>query len=201
MHQAIDVQAAFFIDRGQEGDFRTLLGLTDRRPGLTASLQVGLIHNHAPDMQLGNHIVQVIGIVVLLALSHNQLAQPLVQRHMRDIEISKLSVGHAIDQVHERIHLRRVIGRFDKGAWQTCRHCSLLARARQAGRAEMYQQAGQNHDRGQRCQGQRYKEAGPASSRSWSTRRGTLIQLSPGLAPGRQDYLRLFYIFRHKVSW
>jgi hypothetical protein len=72
---------------------------------LTGGLQVGFIHDHAAGMQLGNHIVKIIGIGVLLALGHNQLAQLLIQRHMRDIETGKLFVSHTINQVHEGIQL------------------------------------------------------------------------------------------------
>ena len=110
MLQSIDVRAALFIDRGQEGNLCTLLGLAGCRYGLAGGLQMRFIHNHPTDMQLGNHIVQVIRIVVLLALGHNHLAQLLVQRHMSDIEVGKLSVVHTIDQVPECIHLGHVIG-------------------------------------------------------------------------------------------
>ena len=79
MLQAIDVRAALFIDRDQKGDLRTLLSLAGCRPGLTGGLQVRIIHNHPANVQLGNHIVEVIRIGILLALGHDQLAQFLVQ--------------------------------------------------------------------------------------------------------------------------
>src|SRR5260221_3095630 len=152
-------------------------------------------------MQLGNYVVQVIGIGILLALGHNHLAQLLVQRHMRDIKVSKLSVGHMIDQVRERIHLGRIIGWFDKGAWRACWHCSLSTRSKRARRDEVHQQAGQGHDHCQRDQGQRDEETSSAPSGPGSAKRGVLLRFLCGLAPGWQDDWRSFCIFRHKASW
>src|SRR5260370_41541202 len=99
---------------------------------------------------------------------------------MRDIEVSKVSGGHMIDQVRERIHLGRIIGWFDKGAWRACWHCSLSTRCRRARRDE---------------------ETGSAPSGPGSAKRGVLLRFFCDLAPGWQDDWRSFCIFRHKASW